>query len=98
MMQIWNLLPEEAKALLDYYVTSIEKEFRQKVRESNEKCLKAMYKYGMKEVKMTPAEIDILKKRLLPVWDEFAAKGYYSKAELNEVKSLLAKYRAKNKK
>ncbi|PIP06553.1 MAG: hypothetical protein COX51_08490, partial [Syntrophobacteraceae bacterium CG23_combo_of_CG06-09_8_20_14_all_50_8] len=86
------------KALLDYYVTSIEKEFRQKVRESNEKCLKAMYKYGMKEVKMTPAEIDILKKRLLPVWDEFAAKGYYSKAELNEVKSLLAKYRAKNKK
>ena len=97
-MQLWNLLPKEVQVVFDYYVMSIEKDFRQKVRESNEKCLKAMYKYGMKEVKMTPAEIDILKKRLLPVWDEFAAKGYYSKAELNEVKSLLAKYRAKNKK
>jgi TRAP-type C4-dicarboxylate transport system substrate-binding protein len=97
-MQTWNLLPEEAKVAIDYYVTSIEKEFRQQVRESNEKCLKAMYKYGMKEVKMTPAEIDVLKKRLMPVWDEFAEKGYYTKAELAEVKALLAEYRAKNKK
>jgi hypothetical protein len=60
------------------------------VRESNEKSLKAMYKYGMKEVKMTPAEIDVCKKRLIPVWDEFAAKGYYSKAELAEIKNILA--------
>jgi len=57
-----------------------------------------MYKYGMKEVKMTTAEIDVLKKRLMPVWDEFAAKGYYPKAELAELKALLAEYRAKNKK
>jgi len=48
-----------------------------------------MYKYGMKEVKMTPAEIDVCKKRLIPVWDEFAAKGYYSKAELAEIKNIL---------
>jgi TRAP-type C4-dicarboxylate transport system substrate-binding protein len=97
-MQTWNLLPEETRVAIDYYVMSIEKDFRRQVRESNEKCLKAMYKYGMKEVKMTPAEIDLLKKRLMPVWDEFAAKGYYTKAELAEVKALLAEYRAKNKK
>jgi len=47
---------------------------------------------------MTTAEIDVLKKRLMPVWDEFAAKGYYPKAELAELKALLAEYRAKNKK
>ena len=47
---------------------------------------------------MTPAEIEVLKNRLIPIWDEFAEKGYYSKAELAEVKALLADYRAKNKK
>jgi TRAP-type C4-dicarboxylate transport system substrate-binding protein len=94
-MKTWNLLPKEVQIAIDDYVISIEKDFRQKVRESNGKCLKAMYKYGMKEVKMTAAEIDLLKKRLYPVWDEFAEKGYYSKAELNEVKALLAEYRAK---
>ncbi|MDD5525660.1 MAG: hypothetical protein PHV90_10515 [Smithella sp.] len=77
---------------------SIEKDYRQKIRVSNEKCLKAMYKYGMKEVKMTPTELDVLKKRVMPVWDEFAAKGYYSKAELAEIKGLLAEYRSKKKK
>ncbi len=97
-MQTWNLLPKEAQIAIDYYVTSIEKDFRQQVRESNEKCLKAMYKYGMKEVKLTPAELNLLKKRLMPLWDELAEKGYYTKAELAEVKALLAEYRAKNKK
>lgn len=96
-LKTWNLLPRELQEAVDNFVMSEEKSFRQKVRASNEKCLKAMYKYGMKEVKMTPTEIDALRKRLMPVWDEFAEKGYYSKADLAEVKALLADYRAKNK-
>jgi len=83
---------------VDNFAMSVEKDFRRQVRVSNDKSLKAMYKYGMKEVTMTPAEIDVFKKRLLPVWDEFAAKGYYSKTELAEVKGLLAEFRSKNKK
>ncbi|PKN37187.1 MAG: C4-dicarboxylate ABC transporter substrate-binding protein [Deltaproteobacteria bacterium HGW-Deltaproteobacteria-2] len=98
MLSTWNILPKDLQVAIDNYAITVEKEFRQKVRESNEKCLKAMYKYGMKEVKMTPAEIDVLKKKLAPVWDEFAAKGYYSKAELAEVKGLLAEFRAKKRK
>lgn len=94
----WNLLPKDVQVAMDNYANAIEKEFRQKVRVSNEKSLKAMYKYGMKEVKMTPAEIEVWKKRLIPIWDEFAAKGYYSKAELEEVKGYLAEFRSKNKK
>lgn len=97
-LKTWNLMPKEAQTIIDYYVTSVEKDFRKKVRAGNEKCIKSMIKYGMKEVKMTPAEIDIWKKSLMPVWDEFAEKGYYSKTELEEVKALLADYRAKNKK
>ncbi len=95
--QVWNILPKEVQSAIDNFAISVEKEFRQKVRASNEKCVKAMIKYGMVEVKMTPSEIDLFKKRLLPIWDEFAGK-YYSKAELEEIKSLLAEYRAKNKK
>ena len=98
MLSTWNILPKELQKAIDDYAISVEKEYRQKIRAGNEKCLKAMYKYGMKEVTMTPAEIDVLKKRLMPVWDEFAAKGYYSKAELAEVKNLLAEYRSKKKK
>ena len=96
-MKTWNILPPELKEAIDNSVMSVEKEFRQRVRASNEKCLKAMYKYGMKEVKMTPAELDELKKRTLPIWDEFAEKGFYTKAELAEVKALLAEFRSKKK-
>ncbi|KQC09671.1 MAG: hypothetical protein APR62_13820 [Smithella sp. SDB] len=98
MLSTWNTFPKNLQDAIDNYTLSIEKEFRKKVRAGNEKCLKSMYKYGMQEVKMTPAEIDVLKKRLMPVWDEFAAKGYYSKAELAEVKKLLAEFRSKKKK
>jgi TRAP-type C4-dicarboxylate transport system substrate-binding protein len=94
-LKTWNRMAPEMREAIDNYVMSIEKEFRQKVRASNDKCLKAMFKYGMKEVKMTPAELDVLKKRVMPIWDEFAQKGFYTKAELEEVKGLLAEFRSK---
>jgi len=93
-LKTWNILSKEDQNAIDNYAMSIEKEFRQKVRASNEKCLKAMFKYGMKEVKMTPAEVDVLKKRAMPIWDEFVGK-YYSKAELAEIMNILSEYRAK---
>ncbi|MFZ3158285.1 MAG: TRAP transporter substrate-binding protein DctP, partial [Smithella sp.] len=96
-MEAWNQLPKEYQIAIDNFAMSVEKDFRRQVRVSNESCIKSMIKYGMTETKMTPAELDVMKKRLLPVWDEFVGK-YYSKAELAEVKALLAEYRAKNKK
>jgi TRAP-type C4-dicarboxylate transport system substrate-binding protein len=95
--QAWAKLPKEHQVAIDNFALSVEKEFRQKVRASNEKCLNSMIKYGMKETKMTPADIEVFRKRLIPVWEEFAGK-FYSKAELEEVKGFLAEYRAKNKK
>ena len=96
-LKAWNQLPKELQTAIDNFSMSMEKGARQKVREGNEKCLNAMYKYGMKEVKMTPAEVDVFKKRLLPVWDEFVGK-YYSKADLEEVKGYLAEFRSKKRK
>ena len=92
-LKAWNNLTREDQIAIDNYVKSMEKEFRQKIRVINEKGIAAMYQHGMKEVKMTPAEIDTWKKKLFPVWDEFADKGYYSKADLDEVKNLLAEFR-----
>ncbi|PKN39070.1 MAG: C4-dicarboxylate ABC transporter substrate-binding protein [Deltaproteobacteria bacterium HGW-Deltaproteobacteria-2] len=97
-LMAWNQLPKEHQVAIDNFMATIEKGFRQRVRDDNEECLKAMYKYGLKETKMTRAEIDVFKKRLLPVWDEFAEKGYYTKAELAELKGILAEYRNKNRK
>ncbi|MFZ3057369.1 MAG: TRAP transporter substrate-binding protein DctP [Smithella sp.] len=94
-LKAWNKLPKEDQLAIDNYVKSTEKEFRQKIRAINAKGIAAMYQHGMKEVKMTPAEIDAFKKKLLPVWDEFAAKGYYSKDDLDYVKNLLAELRSK---
>lgn len=97
-LMAWNQIPKEHQLAIDNFMATIEKGFRQRVRDDNEECLKAMYKYGLKETRMTPAETDVFKKRLLPVWDEFAEKGYYTKTELAEIKGILAEYRARVKK
>ncbi len=97
-LKAWNQLPKEYQIAIDNFVMSINMEFRQKVRESNESCVKAMLKYGMKEVKMTPDEMDVFKRKLLPVWEEFAEKEYYTKNELAEVKNYIAEFRNKNRK
>lgn len=94
-LQAWNQLPKEDQIAIDDYVKSMEKDFRQKIRAINEKGIAAMYQHGIKEVKMTPEEKDVLKSRVLAVWDEFAKKEYYSRADLDYVKNLLAEYRNK---
>lgn len=94
-LKAWNQLPKEDQIAIDNYVKSMEKEFRQKIRVINEKGIAAMYQNGMKEVKMTPAEIDALKEKVIPVWDKFAKKGFYTKDDLNNVKNLLAEFRSK---
>jgi len=94
-LKAWNQLPKEDQIAIDNYVKSMEKDFRQKIRVINEKGIAAMYQNGMKEVKMTPAEIDALKKKVIPVWDKFAKKEYYTKDDLNYVKNLLLEFRSK---
>ncbi|KQC06144.1 MAG: hypothetical protein APR62_08340 [Smithella sp. SDB] len=94
-LKAWNKLPKEDQISIDNYLKSIEKEFRQKIRAINEKAIAAMYQHGMKEVKMTPDEINVLRTRVLAVWDEFAEKGYYSRADLYYIKNLLEEFRSK---
>jgi hypothetical protein len=59
-----------------------------------DKCLAALLKYGMKEVKLTPDEIEVLKKRTRPVWDKLAGK-VYSREMLDEILGYRDEYRSK---
>jgi len=97
-LAVWNQLPKEHQVAIDNYMASIEKGFRKQIRDDNEECLRAMFKYGLKETKLTSGELDAFKKRVLPIWDEFAEKGYYTKDELAEFKNIVAEYRAKSRK
>ena len=54
-----------------------------------------MIAYGLKEVKMTPAEVDVLKKRCVPLWDELAGRVFPKKI-LDELLGHLSEYRSKN--
>jgi hypothetical protein len=72
----------------------VEQPIRDEARAGNEKCYKAMLKYGLKEVKMSPAETQDMMRKVLPVWDEFVANKTYPKSLLVEIKQILADYRA----
>jgi hypothetical protein len=49
----------------------------------------------MKEVKLTPGEIEVLKEKTRPVWDKLAGK-VYSRELLDEILGSLEEYRSKD--
>jgi TRAP-type transport system periplasmic protein len=92
--QAWLKLPEKYRDAIETKCLELEQPYRNEIRAGNQKAYKAMLDYGMKEVKMTPAEVEEIKKRVLPVWDEFAANGTYPKSLLDEINQTLTDYRA----
>ena len=90
----WNSLTPEVKQQIEG-LKWVEVEFNKRLRESNAKCLNAMIKYGMKEVKMTDEEIAVFKKLCMPLWYELADKQY-PKVLLDKIIMNLAEFRAKN--
>jgi TRAP-type C4-dicarboxylate transport system substrate-binding protein len=95
-----NLLESALKEQIDAMENLGKKDeawLRQEIRKSNVSCLNAMIKYGVKEVKMTTAEVETIKKRVTPLWDQFANEGLYPKELLKEIKQDLATFRAQHK-
>ena len=91
----WLRIPEKYRNAIEAKCLEMEQPYRDDIRVGNQKAYNAMLKYGMKEVKMTPAEVEEIKKRVLPLWDEFAANGTYPKSLLDEIKQTLTDYRAR---
>jgi TRAP-type C4-dicarboxylate transport system substrate-binding protein len=50
----WNRVPEKYRDAIDELMIALEPGFNKYSRNSNEKCVRAMVKYGVNEVKLTP--------------------------------------------
>jgi TRAP-type C4-dicarboxylate transport system substrate-binding protein len=61
-MKAWNRTPEKYQKPLEEKMIGLEAGFNEELTRNNTKCLRAMIKYGIKEVKLTPEEIELLKK------------------------------------
>jgi TRAP-type C4-dicarboxylate transport system substrate-binding protein len=96
-LDTWENVPDKYKKILYGLLIKNEKKFKKVMRDCNEKSYKAMIKYGIKEVKVTPDELARFKKATRSVWDELAGKSY-SREILDEVIGLLAEYRNKKNK
>ncbi|MDY6935039.1 MAG: TRAP transporter substrate-binding protein DctP [Spirochaetota bacterium] len=96
-MKAWNSVPKG-------YTTTIENFFKKKygpmidkeIRPMSTNALKGMINYGCTEVKMTPEEVEVFKKRTRPIWDKMIGKEY-PKSMLDEIIGHLKNYRKKKK-
>ncbi len=89
----WNNIPGKHQNAIEALLVKSEKKFVEVIRDCNEKSYKAMIKYGIKEVKVAPEELERFKEATRPVWDELAGKSY-SREVLDEVIGYLAEYRS----
>ena len=99
-LKAWNQLSDAYEKAFIAEVAKLEHIFSQKIRESNEKCYNAMVKYGVKEVVMSDEETEIIRKKVMPLWNELAGDGkdkLYPKELLDEITGYLDEYHKLNK-
>ena len=92
-MKAWNRVPEEYHSAILEIMPEHEQGFNQYSKESGEKCLQAMIKYGVKEVKLTHDELEMIQKKTKPVWDKLAGE-LYPRELLDEIMGILNQYRS----
>ena len=93
--EAWDRIPEiNHQPILDVML-EYEPGISSSMAGANENCLRAMIKYGMKEVKLAPGEIEVLREKTRPVWDKLAGKAY-SRELLDEILGSLEEYRSKD--
>ena len=88
----WSKIPDQQRKPMEALLLKNERNFRKVIKDCNEKSYKAMVKYGIKEVLVSPEELIRFKEASYSVWDELAGKSY-SKEILDEVKGLLDNFR-----
>ena len=91
-MKTWNKLPESHKKAIDKELPLLEKTLSKISIDGGQRALKAMINYGVKEVKLTDKEINVLKSKTRPVWDKLAGE-LYPKKMLDELLVHLGEFR-----
>jgi TRAP-type C4-dicarboxylate transport system substrate-binding protein len=90
----WNEFPEKYRAAVEKTMLELDYELDNTMDTLNAKCFKAMAKYGVKEVKLSPDEIEVLKRQTRPVLNNLAGK-VYPRELLDEIQRILDEYRSR---
>ncbi len=88
----WKEVPPDYEEKLLETRPQLVKSFNDAVRKDNERCMEGMIKYGIEKVSVTPENENILRQRLLTVYDSLAGK-LYPKELLEEVQRHLTAFR-----
>lgn len=88
----WAAMPQKYQDAYFACRDDVTKEFCQEVRKDNQKCLKAMLDYGVKETPVDPKLTEWARERTRPLYDELAG-DLYPRDLLDELLGYLAEYR-----
>ena len=91
-LEAWRSLPQKYQERLENRQRELQDKFCQGVREDNAKSLKAMIQYGLEEVRSTPLDLEKMREKAVPVWNDMAGI-LYSQEMLDEVLDHLKTYR-----
>jgi len=72
----WDNLPEKHKIAIDRELPALEEILCETMHDGNEKGLRGMINYGVKEVVLTPKELDAFKKKTESMWDDLIGDEY----------------------
>lgn len=89
----WKETPEEHINKVSEMRVPLSKKFCKRSRQEADKCLVALIRYGIKDASPTPENLEKIKERSIPLWDELADE-LYSQDILDELTGHLAEYRA----
>ncbi|MBU2489458.1 MAG: TRAP transporter substrate-binding protein DctP [Proteobacteria bacterium] len=92
-LDAWNSLPLEYRTAMEATRRDALEEFIAVTRKANADALAAVVRYGLKSARMSPGDMDAIRARCLPVWDELAGTEFPVEI-LDRLKELLAQYRA----
>ena len=92
-MDAWNALPEKYRQNIMAQREGWQTPFIEGSRADNEKCLNAMFNYGVQKVETPPEVLTVLKQRSRPIYGQMAGK-VYSRKILDQTLNLLKNYRA----
>ncbi|MFH1887088.1 MAG: TRAP transporter substrate-binding protein DctP [Pseudomonadota bacterium] len=96
-LEAWDMLPENYQKRFQAIRFDLEAEYVKEIRKDNEKCLAAVLKYGIREGRIAPKDLEAIKERAKSTWYELADK-VYPKATLDELLVMLEDFRAQNNK
>lgn len=95
-VKAWDELPARHQQIILKSREQWAIKFNEGTRIDTQKCLQAIIKYGIKDAKSSPEDLEKIKAQALPLWDELIDKMYPEEL-LDEIKTHLADYRSQTR-